>query len=537
MNLQKTFKKALTFGSLLILIIFLDLPLTNLISAQETSSVSKTVTTNISNKGAGSLEKENKNYGYTISETRINELPSKNILQEAQKNNLKVVNEIISQRTPNSRTYQTNKEAIKITEIISGVPQYYKDDQDSWYQVEHPYAGNKKAASKEQGSLFLSLKHVFLNDVFAATTTSTFFSDPNPETSTVDGYVRHRTGSAGTGISWSNIRGGAGTEAGDSNTEDGYVLVEADTTTGNWRIIDRVIRLFDTSSIPDSDIIFSATYSESTQVKNTDNFNCEINVYGSNPASNTSLVAGDFDSLGGDETSGEPFSTAKTMASMSATEGAYSDWAFNSSGLNYINKTGITKLGLRESKYDGANIEPTWASANFCQFIFNNSEETGTSKDPKLVVVHGDGFTIDLGNRKSADESLANSSALQDDDELFLKLPANTTYAIDGAIFVSSTSVIPDIKIAFTFPNDSIMDVGFMAADSGSFSSAQLLETSGASSNAIALTANTPQVIHIKGTIKMGSSSGNINFQWAQNTSNANATVVKEGSYLKAGEI
>jgi hypothetical protein len=59
---------------------------------------------------------------------------------------------------------------------------------------------------------------------------------------------------------------------------------------------------------------------------------------------------------------------------------------------------------------------------------------------------------------------------------------------------------------------------------------------SGEESAQIALTANQPRSIHIKGTV-VTSAAGDFQLKWAQFASNAAATTVMAGSYLRAQEI
>ncbi len=139
--------------------------------------------------------------------------------------------------------------------------------------------------------------------------------------------------------------------------------------------------------------------------------------------------------------------------------------------------------------------------------------------------------------RKSADESVTSSTTLQNDDHLRLTLSGGTTYAVRGAIFATSTSGTPDIKIAYTVPSGATMDLGFLSGFAGNFNRAELLETSGSASAAIPIGANQNTIIHVLGTVELGVTSGDLTLQWAQNTSNGNATVVKEGSFLSVEAI
>jgi len=140
-------------------------------------------------------------------------------------------------------------------------------------------------------------------------------------------------------------------------------------------------------------------------------------------------------------------------------------------------------------------------------------------------------FTESLKVRKSTNESLQNSTVLQNDDELKLSLATNKTYMIDGVIFASSTSAAPDIIIGFFGQSDVKVAIGYTNDVN------EMVIESGATSNRITLPADTPTSIHIKGTVKTADTSGDIQLKWAQATSNGNATTVMEGSYLRAESI
>lgn len=139
--------------------------------------------------------------------------------------------------------------------------------------------------------------------------------------------------------------------------------------------------------------------------------------------------------------------------------------------------------------------------------------------------------------RKTSDESVTSSTTLQNDDELKLALESGKSYAINGALFATSSSATPDIKIAFTTPSGTTMDIGFMAAFGGSLRRAELLDTSGAESSRIAIGANNTTIIQLMGTLEVGVTAGDVTLQWAQRTSNGNATTVTEGSFLSIVEI
>jgi hypothetical protein len=137
-------------------------------------------------------------------------------------------------------------------------------------------------------------------------------------------------------------------------------------------------------------------------------------------------------------------------------------------------------------------------------------------------------------NRKSVDESVANSATLQNDDQLVTAIKSGKTYVVEGTVFVSSTSATPDIKVAFTAPSGSDITIGY-TSNAGAGSSG-VLTTSGAASTRIPLPANSPVPIRIEGTIVAGAD-GTLQLQWAQFASNIAAVTVGKGSYLEVAEI
>lgn len=215
-------------------------------------------------------------------------------------------------------------------------------------------------------------------------TTSTFYPDADPESTSVDGSVRHALDNQ----TWATIQGGAGNTVVDTGTGEALGLIYSGSTSG-WQQISRAIFLFDTSAIADNDIIDSATLSFYGNGKSDGlTISPTLNVYSSAPASNTALAAGDYDSLGT-----TAFSTNITNANFSTT--AYNDFVLNASGLAAISKTSVSKFGTRESTYDALNVEPTRnGNSLLSHFNANCADQTGTANDPKLVVVHTAPITV-----------------------------------------------------------------------------------------------------------------------------------------------
>ena len=216
-------------------------------------------------------------------------------------------------------------------------------------------------------------------------TSTTFYPDPHTESTTVDAQVGHEASSA----VWTTFSNGAGTTAGTGDSQDDLEITKAksSTTTNQWLLIYRGIMLFNTSSIG-SDSVDSGAISFYGSSKNgqlaTD---LDINVYQSAPASNTAVVGGDFDSL-----SETDFSSLITLANWSTS--GYNDFALNANGLANVTTDGVSKYGTRDPTFDIADSQPTtWAGDKVSTMGAHLAEHSGTSQDPKLVIVHTTTFT------------------------------------------------------------------------------------------------------------------------------------------------
>lgn len=209
--------------------------------------------------------------------------------------------------------------------------------------------------------------------------TTTFHPNPHDESTSVDGRVRYLDVA---GQDWGIIRGQAtGTAAAPSDATVG-IVIRADGNANKWDLFDRVITLFDTSSIAD-DNVSSATYSMKRVSLSADNFTDSLSMVATTPANNDDLVTGDFDAFVGDP--GTKQASDITVASTS--DGVYADWAVNPTGLTNIITTGISKFGCR-STADNDDQEPSENPGEATDIAFSMADTSGTSSDPKLAVVH-----------------------------------------------------------------------------------------------------------------------------------------------------
>lgn len=189
--------------------------------------------------------------------------------------------------------------------------------------------------------------------------------DADPETSSVDGLVYHSS----TNDTFSNLRSGSGTNADDSDTGSQYIGIAAGASDGEWDALWRSIFGFDTSDLTSDARINSATLTLETSLVDTGGLSAsdaKMCLVSANPASDTALVAGDYDSLG----------TTELATRIEAT-GGEDTFTLNQDGLDYINKTGTTHFGLRIG-FDLDNNEPSWADYLITGFYaeYENYEPT-----------------------------------------------------------------------------------------------------------------------------------------------------------------
>jgi hypothetical protein len=193
---------------------------------------------------------------------------------------------------------------------------------------------------------------------------------------------------------------------------------------------------------------------------------------------------------------------------------------------------------------DDYQLELTGSEANLVAYWpLNNSLEDATAQNNDLNNGTGATFSADipptlpaapLGVRKGATQTVSSDTTTDNDSDLIISLEPDREYVIEGVIFASSTSATPDVKLAFSAPNGSTLDIAVIDAEAAK---SELIQSPDTDSASIPLTATHPIAIQVSGTVKTGGAAGNFAVQWAQNQTNATAVGVLRGSYLRANEI
>lgn len=229
-------------------------------------------------------------------------------------------------------------------------------------------------ATRIPENIHLSAMTRFARSVCVDTLTS--YPDPHPETTTVDGYV-YTHGSS----TWASAHAATN---GEVATDDGVDLIAG---TSSVFYILRSFILFDTSSLTSGATISAGVVSLYAKTNNNldNDANAWTNIYQSNPASNTSLSLADFDQCGDAVTN--PTKGASDVALSGQSINNYIDHTLTATGRGWIDKTGVTKLGIREG-HDAVDDAPNITGSQEQDMYYASADTANTTSDPKLTVTY-----------------------------------------------------------------------------------------------------------------------------------------------------
>lgn len=218
----------------------------------------------------------------------------------------------------------------------------------------------------------MTINKLGLNKLNFGFDTLTVSPDANPETSTVDGYVRRGP----VNESLATIIAGVGSSSGDSITTSNIQLM-CSSTSNQFAYVTRSIFLFYTSTIVGMNIsnAILRLYSQSLDVSIG---TPAIHICSSSPVSNTGLAPGDYETMG--DTSFSEISNAAWITPN------YNDFTLNASGI--ANISSISKFGSKLSwDINNNSTGLTW-SDGLGSFYKVYTADYGTSYAPQLVVTY-----------------------------------------------------------------------------------------------------------------------------------------------------
>jgi RHS repeat-associated protein len=323
------------------------------------------------------------------------------------------------------------------------VVRYREDPQEALLQTLEQIIDTKKLKFSAEG--------IVPNEV--GNTTSTFYPDGDPESTSVDGDVARING---TNPAWSAMIYGAGTYV-DDNLTNTDVFIAANST-GGYSQVARSIFAFDTSLIPDGNAIDAATLSlYATNYDASPGFlpNSTVGIYGVTSTSTTSLKPYDYQTFSSTTISNTTYASSTWSV-------GYKNFVFNASGLASIGRAGLTRVGFRNANYDGAGVDPGYSGSAASQgFAAAAADTAGTTQDPKLVVEHSAAVagTNGLQDMAYTYDNNGNITLLKDQSGTGAGKTIVLTYDDVNRLMSASTTVASSTSYSQTYIYNSIGDL------------------------------------------------------------------------------
>jgi hypothetical protein len=137
-----------------------------------------------------------------------------------------------------------------------------------------------------------------------------------------------------------------------------------------------------------------------------------------------------------------------------------------------------------------------------------------------------------LAARKSVDESITSSITPQNDDVLLQALAVNEVLQFELNLLI--TGGAGNFLGSFTYPSGSIAGTVICLAAGSTLTRWDIGSSTSPSAGFESRTNSTtiPTFVTATGVMTNGGTAGNLQFQWAQNSSSATATIVKANSTL-----
>jgi hypothetical protein len=142
-----------------------------------------------------------------------------------------------------------------------------------------------------------------------------------------------------------------------------------------------------------------------------------------------------------------------------------------------------------------------------------------------------------LSAYKGSGQSVTSSTTLVNDSALAIELQANAVYSFILVLGYNGASGAGNLKFGWALPSGSSMGYSLYgnstsgSATDGPWETASSVPALGTSGTGTSLGAVA------QGTVSTGSTAGDMQLQWAQNTTNSTATTVLAGSVLLAWQV
>lgn len=155
------------------------------------------------------------------------------------------------------------------------------------------------------------------------------------------------------------------------------------------------------------------------------------------------------------------------------------------------------------------------------------------------------GANLNLGEPvwswKAGDQSLTSNTTMQNDNDLFLTLSAaNATYLFDGyVVYMQNTSPgTADLKYQWTAPaGASLFVTGFGTSAASSTTTYDVTANGAGSVRTVPSNLTVAMSFEPRGYVQTAATTGNLQLQWAQNTTSTTPLFVKAGSWLRMWRV
>ncbi|MFG2380550.1 hypothetical protein [Streptomyces avermitilis] len=186
----------------------------------------------------------------------------------------------------------------------------------------------------------------------------------------------------------------------------------------------------------------------------------------------------------------------------------------------------------------GSAVDPSFATLTNSGLAFTGSGGSvsgltsasglgGTLNVSGSLAVSGNLSVTGVGQvqfaRKTADQSKTSTTTLGNDTHLFLPVVANATYSL-FLLCVFSGGTTGDIKFDWAVPSGTVLRWADQTGASGLNTDVDVYSAPGGT---------TQVAFQIWATVVTSSTAGNLQFRWAQNASDATATIVRANSMLQ----
>lgn len=207
----------------------------------------------------------------------------------------------------------------------------------------------------------------------------TAFSDPNVSRSSGDAWFSKYKYP---GYTWEDLMKGSA-DSGSNSYEAGKVLLGGCAMADRWAA-DRTFLCFDTRFLPEKCTIMKASlFIKTGTASYSDDFEGCWGVSQANPVNPASLQRSDWEKVINNNLV-VPLEPGQVPGF------TVIEFVFTHGGLSAIAKKGITKLCLREARYDIMNNEPEWNADFHASYGLETSEQAPIKSRPRLVIEYRD---------------------------------------------------------------------------------------------------------------------------------------------------